>query len=205
MIFGTAISAGRTRAASQAMSTRATRNRDDGRLPRRSRRSLSELTENLSGGQARRHERGGPPRRGPWNAPAALAVALRGFGEVEHLSLHPPSRWRASADVGAEGSLWGGGGGGTGAGSASASGRRGSATSSASTAIRLPTTLRVPANHRNPLLPSDLTAVPGDTISAWSPACCSQRSWPASGGMPEWAILDSNQGPPPYQSGALTN
>jgi hypothetical protein len=21
----------------------------------------------------------------------------------------------------------------------------------------------------------------------------------------EWAILDSNQGPPPYQSGALTN
>jgi hypothetical protein len=24
-------------------------------------------------------------------------------------------------------------------------------------------------------------------------------------GTPKWAILDSNQGPPPYQSGALTN
>jgi len=24
-------------------------------------------------------------------------------------------------------------------------------------------------------------------------------------GFSEWAILDSNQGPPPYQSGALTN
>jgi hypothetical protein len=24
-------------------------------------------------------------------------------------------------------------------------------------------------------------------------------------GTPKWAILDSNQGPPPYQSGALTD
>ena len=28
---------------------------------------------------------------------------------------------------------------------------------------------------------------------------------PPEQGFSEWAILDSNQGPPPYQSGALTN
>ena len=28
---------------------------------------------------------------------------------------------------------------------------------------------------------------------------------PPRAGVSEWAILDSNQGPPPYQSGALTN
>ena len=27
----------------------------------------------------------------------------------------------------------------------------------------------------------------------------------APAGLPQWAILDSNQGPPPYQSGALTD
>ena len=30
-------------------------------------------------------------------------------------------------------------------------------------------------------------------------------SRPGSPGALQWAILDSNQGPPPYQSGALTN
>ena len=32
-----------------------------------------------------------------------------------------------------------------------------------------------------------------------------QNKTPARAGVSEWAILDSNQGPPPYQSGALTN
>jgi hypothetical protein len=50
-----------------------------------------------------------------------------------------------------------------------------------------------------------LTSISNEAPERSAARCADSAPRAQSKGAPGWAILDSNQGPPPYQSGALTD